>query len=147
MNPRSQNVAILHHRGDGLGTIDVQVVFTQHPGGFERRQRIAPQGEEVLRAHLYRNFHGRQLLILVGNDADFRHVSDVDAAQSYGRAHAQAADVIEVGFESDVGGKHADRSAHQEQEQRQEQTSNDHRDPNPKLRPLELLLARQKISS
>ncbi len=123
--------------------LDIEVGFAEHARGVERGHRIAAQGVTVFRADLHRDFDGGKLLVFVGHDADVGHVADVHAAQTHRGAFAQSLRIIEIGFQSDARREESGGSGHQEQQEAQRQSGNDHRDPNAQLRPLELLLARQ----
>ena len=87
---RGQRVSVLRRRTDGLRTLDIEVGFTQHAGGFEGGHRIAAQGITVFRADLHGDFDGRELLVFIGHDADVGHVADVHAAEPYGSALTQS---------------------------------------------------------
>src|SRR5579864_562122 len=101
----------------------------------------------VFRAYFHGDFDGSKLLVFIGDDADTRYIANVDTIQAHGSALAEAFRVVEIAFQEDAFRKQASRAGHQKQEHRQSQTGDDDRDANSQLRPLQLLLARQMISS
>src|SRR6185437_5862710 len=92
-----QYIAILHLWACGARTVDVDVSLAQHSGGREQGDRVLTQEEIVLPVDLHRYFHGS--LRVVWNDADVFHIADVNAAQTYRRAFAQAVGIREIGFD------------------------------------------------
>ncbi len=84
---------------------------------------------------------------LSGTMTNFRDVADIHAAKPHRRARAQSFSIVEVGDQSDALREEAAGSGHQKQKHRQHQAGDNHRDADAKLRPFELLLTRQMISS
>src|SRR5438477_10158415 len=136
---------MLQRSAHSLRTVDVEVGLSQHSGGFQRGYRIAPQVVTELRTHLPCDFDRRErFLPYDGNLAD---VADVHTAQTHGGANAQPGRVVKVRFDRDSRREQSGSSGHQEQQKSKSNAGNDYRNPNFELRPLQLLLARQMISS
>ena len=123
----------LDHGPHGLRTIDVEVSFSQNSGGVESGDGVAAKIEIILGAHLHDHFDGSELLIFIGNDANDCNVANIHASQPHGRALAQAACVVEVGDQSDSLIEETTGSGHQEKQEHQCETGENHRNANTKL--------------
>src|SRR5436190_7105708 len=80
------------------------------------------------------------------HDTDCFYVADGHALQIDGSARAQTGGILKVGLYRHLVGEQASGIVHQEDEDKQDDGGDHDGDPNAKLRPPELLLARHVLS-
>ena len=81
------------------------------------------------------------------DDADAFHVADIDALQAHRSAIAQSARIVHVADKVQRWGKQSGRTAHQKDEECQNDRGEDNGQPHPKLSPAKLLLTRHGFSN
>ena len=137
------------HRPLGLRGVDVDKGFAQYAGGGEQYLRIGVEERLKLGVHLHDDFDRgagavRGMMI---DDADALDVADIDALQAHRRAIAQPARIVDVGNNVQRRGKQAGGTAHQEDEEGQNDCGEDNGQSHPKLSPAKLLLTRHGFSN
>ena len=85
--------------------------------------------------------------ILMVHQVDALHVSDIDILQSHRRAIAQPARIVHIADKVQSGRKQARRTAHQKDEEAQNQCGDHDGQPHSKLSPVKLLLTRHGFSN
>jgi hypothetical protein len=82
----------------------------------------------------------------VWNYSNKVHVPDIYAAQTNRRSYAKTLSVKKIGFQDEFGGEETAGTAHENDQDRQNQASDHDRYSNLQFRPFQLLLARQLSS-
>ena len=81
------------------------------------------------------------------DDADTLHVANIDALQAHRSAIAQPTRTVHVGDHVQRRCKQTSRTAHQKDEECQNDCGEDNGQPHPKLSPAKLLLTRHGFSN
>ncbi len=89
----------------------------------------------------------RTVWLLMVHDVDTLHISDIDILQPHRRTTAQPARIVHVADQVQRWRKQSSRTAHQKDEERQNDCGEDNGQPHPKLSPAKLLLTRHGFSN